>query len=103
MEDMLHLNPPCKPFSLANHLAISRNFVEIRIFFFFIFYNLYEVNLAYTRNYMSLDARKPVFGGFANNKGVDQPAHTGSLISAFVVRLMESIMSRHSTSEISMF
>ena len=25
---------------------------------------------------------------FANNKGVDQPAHTRSLISAFVIRLL---------------
>ena len=41
--------------------------------------------------------------GFANNKGPDQPAHTHSLISAFVVRLTESIISRHSTSEITMF
>ena len=37
---------------------------------------------------MGLDARKPVFGGrgggAANNKGADQPAHSRSLISAFV-------------------
>ena len=39
---------------------------------------------------------------FANNKGADQPAHTRSLISAFVVPLKESIMYRHSTSEFSM-
>ena len=41
--------------------------------------------------------------GFVNNKGTDQPAHMRSLISAYVVRLTESIMSRYSTSEISMF
>ena len=52
---------------------------------------------------MGLDARKPDFGGFANNKGADQPAHTHSLISAFIVGLTKSIMSRHSSSEISMF
>ena len=50
-----------------------------------------------------LDVRKLVFGGFANNKGADQTAHMHSLISAFVVHLTKSIMSRHSTSEISMF
>ena len=39
--------------------------------------------------------------GFANNKGADQPAHTRSLISAFVIRFMESIISRTSTNEVS--
>ena len=46
---------------------------------------------------------KTCLQGFVNNKGADQPAHMRSLISAFVVRLTESIMSRHTTSEISMF
>ena len=42
-------------------------------------------------------------GGFANNTGVDQPAHLRSLISTFVIRLSESIISRLATSEISIF
>ena len=37
----------------------------------------------------------------ANNKGADQPVHMCSLISAFVIRLMESIISRLASSEIS--
>ena len=32
--------------------------------------------------------------GLLNNKGADQPAHTRSLISAFVFRSFESIKSR---------
>ena len=36
---------------------------------------------------------------FANNKGADQPMH--SLISAFVIRLLESIISKFATSEFS--
>ena len=36
--------------------------------------------------------RKP-FLPYANNKGTDQPAHPRSLISAFVVRCLDSIMS----------
>ena len=40
---------------------------------------------------------------FANNQGADQPAHPHSLISAFVIRLLKSIVSRLSTSEISHF
>ena len=33
---------------------------------------------------------KTCLGGFANNTGADQPAHTRSLISAFVIRYLES-------------
>ena len=40
---------------------------------------------------------------FANNTGADQPAHPRSLISAFVIRLLESIISKLATSEISVF
>ena len=38
---------------------------------------------------------------FANNKGVDQPAHPCSLINAFVVRCLDSIMPLVSIPEIS--
>ena len=39
---------------------------------------------------------------YANNKGADQPAHLRrSLISAFVVRCLDSIMSLDSIAEIS--
>ena len=37
---------------------------------------------------------------YANNKGADQPAHSRSLISAFVVRCLDSIISLVSISEI---
>ena len=40
---------------------------------------------------------------YANNKGADQPAHPRSLISAFVVRSLDSIISLVSRSEISRF
>ena len=38
---------------------------------------------------------------YANNKGADQPAHPYSLISAFVFRCLDSIISLVSISEIS--
>ena len=38
---------------------------------------------------------------YANNKGADQPAHPHSLISAFVVRCLDSIISLDSIAEIS--
>ena len=38
---------------------------------------------------------------YANNKGADQPAHPRNLISAFVVRCLDSIISLDSTAEIS--
>ena len=38
---------------------------------------------------------------YANNKGADQPAHPRSLISAFVVRWIDSVMSLVSVTKIS--
>ena len=38
---------------------------------------------------------------YANNKGADQPAHPGSLISTFVVCYQDSIISPVSISDIS--
>ena len=46
---------------------------------------------------------KTCLWGFANNTGADQPAHPRSLISAFVIRFLVSIISRLATSEISIF
>ena len=43
--------------------------------------------------------RKPVLP-YANNKGVDQPAHPRSLISAFVVCCLDSVMSLVSVTKI---
>ena len=40
---------------------------------------------------------------YANNKGADQPAHPRSLISAFIVRSLDSIISLVSRAEISRF
>ena len=37
---------------------------------------------------------------YANKKGADQPAHARSLISAFVVRCLDSIMSLNSVTKI---
>ena len=46
---------------------------------------------------------KTCLRGFANNKGADQPGNLCSLISAFVILLLESIISKLATSEISLF
>ena len=40
---------------------------------------------------------------YANNKGADQPAHPHSLISAFIVRCLDSIIHLVSIFEISSF
>ena len=42
--------------------------------------------------YMGLDLDKPVFQVFNNNKDTDQPAHSHSLISTFVIRLLENFI-----------
>ena len=44
---------------------------------------------------------RKLFMSYANNKGADQPAHPRSLISAFVVRCLDSIIPLVSISEIS--
>ena len=44
---------------------------------------------------------KTCLRGFANNTGANQPAHLRSLISAFVIRLLESTLCKLNTSEIS--
>ena len=46
---------------------------------------------------------KTCLRGLANNTGADQPAHLRSLISAFVIRLSESIICKLATGEISIF
>ena len=40
---------------------------------------------------------------FAINTGADQPAHPRSLFSAFVIRLLESIICKLATGEIAIF
>ena len=40
---------------------------------------------------------------FENNKGADQPAHLCSLISTFVIRLWESVISKPAIGKISLF
>ena len=52
---------------------------------------------------MGFDVRKPVFMVFANNTGTDQPVHPHSLISAFVIHVFESTISKLATREISVF
>ena len=44
-----------------------------------------------------------LFSVFANNKGADQPVHAHSLISAFVICLLESIISKIAKSKILIF
>ena len=47
--------------------------------------------------------KKTCLRGFAKNTGADQPAHPRSLISAFVIRFVESIKCKLATGEISIF
>ena len=48
-----------------------------------------------------LGPEKMCLMSYANNKEADQPAHPRSLISAFVVRCLHSIISLDPTAEIS--
>ena len=57
-------------------------------------------NMTKNKEKMSQDMRKHVLC-HANNKGADQPAHPRSLISAFVVRCLGSVISLVSVTKIS--
>ena len=46
---------------------------------------------------------KTCLRGFAKNTGTDQPAHLHRLISAFVIRFLESTICKLGTGEISIF
>ena len=46
---------------------------------------------------------KTCLPGFANNTGAHQPAHPRSLISTFVIRVLESAISKLATCEVSTF
>ena len=117
-----HSCSPCHPVSLAVHLKIpcvlsypSKAYANM----YYLTLHIQKVTLKKvhlnsgngTRNQFSksdklklgLDARKPVFGGFANNTYADQPAHARSLISAFVIRFLESIICKLAAGEISIF
>ena len=43
---------------------------------------------------------KTCLRGFAKNTGADQPAHPRSLISAFVIQVLKSIICKIATGEI---
>ena len=58
---------------------------------------------AYDLSLYGPQREKTCLQGFANNKGADQPAHPHSLISTFVICLLESTISRLATSEFSNF
>ena len=56
------------------------------------------------QEYLNLaSSRENLSSGFANNTGADQPAHPRSLISAFVVRYLESTICKLATGTISFF
>ena len=70
--------------------------------FFQILFVLSYVNCdSYPRRTFELGHEKTCLMSYANNKGADQPAHPRSLISAFVVRCLDSIIYLDYIAEIS--
>ena len=57
----------------------------------------------YTANISGPRREKTYLRRFSNNTGTDQPAHQRRLISAFVIRLLESIISKLALSKILIF
>ena len=58
---------------------------------------------ARAKNIIGPRREKTCLRRFANNNGSDQPAHRRSLISAFVIRFLERIITRLATGKISSF
>ena len=52
---------------------------------------------------MGRNASKPVFRGFAKNTDTGQLKHPRTLISAYVIRFLESIICKLAIGEISIF
>ena len=66
-------------------------------------YSIYRVNFSSTLLCVIVEPGhgKTCLMLYANNKGADQPVHPRSLISAFVVRCLDSVMSLVSVTKIS--
>ena len=62
---------------------------------------MHLITRTYFKNICESDHEKMCLMSYANNKGADQPVHPCSLISAFVVRCLDSIISLDSVAEIS--
>ena len=60
-----------------------------------------QSSLAIMCKISELGHEKMCLTSYANNKGADQPAHLRGLISAFVVRCLDSIISLDSIAKIS--
>ena len=65
--------------------------------------NFLDVKCFLSSNFWWALMRENLSSGFENNKSSDQPAYTRSLISIFVIHLLESIMSKLVTSQLSNF
>ena len=62
---------------------------------------LYNTKQVYHEVFHQSRAMRKCLKSYANNKGADQPAHPRSLISAFIVLCLDSIISLDSIAEIS--
>ena len=66
--------------------------------------NLYKsLSRALYKHIIGPQRVKNCLWGFANNTGADQPAHPRSLISAFVIRYLESIVVKLAPYKIPLF
>ena len=88
-----------------HHGAMDWSDFTISWSYLFVFYAHQIVILAeYTHNVVFLKSNiETCLREFANNKGAEQPEHPRSLLSTLVICLLESVLSRLATSEISTF
>ena len=86
---------------LYHFIYVSFSLLESRKFRPFVSLIYCILQLYGTDDSNELGHEKMCLMPYANNKGADQPPHPRSLISAFVVRCLDSMMSLNSIAEIS--
>ena len=80
-----------------------------RVLFMAFFYKSYNLQINYAQytnasnNMIWASTRENLSSGVANNKGAGQSAHSSRLISAFVIRFLESTTFKLDTSKIYFF
>ena len=81
------------------HITLGKKFIKLDAFTFE--HSSYLINIVL--KLFGLQREKTCLPGVANNTDADQPAHPRRLISASVIRFLESTISKHASSEILMF
>ena len=94
----LFINQSSYPDTQNNHHD-ETNFEYLKHILRYVDKNTYTLGGFYALRF-GPQREKTCLRGFANNTGADQPAHPRSMISAFVIRFLESVICKLATGDI---